>query len=209
MDVSPQAPVLASVEDLTPQARIRNAALELFARRGIEGTTVRAVAKAAGVSPGLVQHYFPSKADLQDAVDRYVVEVSASAFADLPGGETSVSSRVEAVSRRVTGLFQERALGSRYVARGLVDRDERALATFDALFEITARLIEEDVEEGRAQPELDQTWAVLHVLVYHFGVVLLEHAINRHLPDPIRSEQGLERWRQATSALYRRGIFRD
>lgn len=37
------------------------AALELLAERGFEGTTMRALAQRAGVSPGLAYRYFPSK----------------------------------------------------------------------------------------------------------------------------------------------------
>ena len=58
------------------------------------------------------------------------------------------------------------------------------------------------------EADVDLTWAGLHLVVYQFGVILLEHAINRHLPDPLRSEPGLERWRRAITALYRHGLFR-
>ena len=51
-------------EDLTAQARIRNAAVELFARDGFEKTNLRAIAAAAGVSAGLVIHHFGSKDEL-------------------------------------------------------------------------------------------------------------------------------------------------
>jgi hypothetical protein len=37
-------------------ARIRDAALTLFADHGIEAASLRTIAKAAGVSVGLVQH---------------------------------------------------------------------------------------------------------------------------------------------------------
>jgi AcrR family transcriptional regulator len=43
---------------------IVEAAREEFAGRGYEGTTLRGVARAAGVDPRLVHHYFESKADL-------------------------------------------------------------------------------------------------------------------------------------------------
>src|SRR5262252_4469110 len=59
--------------DLTSAARIRDAALEAFSARGVAGTSIRDVAKAAAVSPGLVQHHFRSKAGLRRAVDDFVV----------------------------------------------------------------------------------------------------------------------------------------
>ena len=46
---------------------ILGAARELFAERGFEGTTIRAVAAQAGVDPALVHHYFGTKDDLFDA----------------------------------------------------------------------------------------------------------------------------------------------
>ncbi|MBQ7503511.1 TetR/AcrR family transcriptional regulator [bacterium] len=39
-------------------------AVSLFAKHGLEGTTTKDIAKAAGVSPGLLYHYYSSKEDL-------------------------------------------------------------------------------------------------------------------------------------------------
>ena len=47
--------------------RIAAAARESFARDGWGGTSMRAVAKSAGVDPALVHYYFASKAALLDA----------------------------------------------------------------------------------------------------------------------------------------------
>jgi AcrR family transcriptional regulator len=56
-------------EDLTARARIRHAAIRLFADRGIDGTTVRDIAREAGVSPGLLRHHFGSKEALRQVCD--------------------------------------------------------------------------------------------------------------------------------------------
>jgi AcrR family transcriptional regulator len=58
-------------EDLNTRARIRDAAVALFGEHGF-GVGVRAIAKAAGVSPGLVNHHFGSKAGLQEVCDEHV-----------------------------------------------------------------------------------------------------------------------------------------
>src|SRR5262245_1157972 len=53
--------------------------LELFVRHGYAGTTVRAIAKKAKISPGLMFHYFPSKQALLEehvgVVERGIDEV--------------------------------------------------------------------------------------------------------------------------------------
>lgn len=48
--------------------RILEAATELFARQGYHGTSIKAIAHAAGVSKGLMYNYFDSKEDLLDDI---------------------------------------------------------------------------------------------------------------------------------------------
>jgi hypothetical protein len=50
------------------EARILAAAAELFVASGYERTTIRAIARAAGVDAGLVMHYFGSKQQLFERV---------------------------------------------------------------------------------------------------------------------------------------------
>lgn len=59
--------------DLTSRARVRDAAIELIANVGFERATVKAIAAAAGVSPGLVIHHYGSKDALRDACDAHVI----------------------------------------------------------------------------------------------------------------------------------------
>ena len=60
-----------SARDLNTRARIRDAAIGVFGEAGF-GVGVRAIAKAAGVSPGLVNHHFGSKDGLREACDEHV-----------------------------------------------------------------------------------------------------------------------------------------
>lgn len=48
-------------QSLETRQAILNVSLDLFVRRGFAATTVRDLAKAAGISPGLMFHYFASK----------------------------------------------------------------------------------------------------------------------------------------------------
>ena len=86
-------------EDLTARARIRHAALDLFAERGVDGTPMRAVAARAGVTVGLIVHHFGTKEALREAVELDIVDRFAEAIATAPW-----SSSVRVPSARVTGL---------------------------------------------------------------------------------------------------------
>jgi AcrR family transcriptional regulator len=54
--------------------RIVTSARELFARNGIDKTSIRAVAAAAGVDPALVHHYFGTKTKLFAAAIRIPID---------------------------------------------------------------------------------------------------------------------------------------
>lgn len=73
---------------------IVEAARPLFAQNGFNGTSVRAVARAAGVSEALLYKHFPSKDHLYKEILRYVVNLSDIFTAELsklePGPESLV-----------------------------------------------------------------------------------------------------------------------
>lgn len=52
--------------------QILDTALTVFASKGFEGTSIKDIAEAAGISQGLMYHYFSSKTDLLEAaVERH------------------------------------------------------------------------------------------------------------------------------------------
>jgi AcrR family transcriptional regulator len=64
----PRTPVQNREIRAVTRARLLQSALELFAARGYNSTTVDAIAAAAGVSAGLMYHHFDSKPALLQAI---------------------------------------------------------------------------------------------------------------------------------------------
>lgn len=56
------------------QERIEAAALRLFAEKGFHNTSISAIAKAAGISKGLLYNYYDSKEDLLKSLIEHVIE---------------------------------------------------------------------------------------------------------------------------------------
>lgn len=194
--------------DLTAAARIRNAALEGFARDGIGATSIRDVAKAAGVSPGLVQHHFKTKDDLRDAVNGYVIETALEAFSDLPV-EGSAELIQQAMGDRVTAFVRDHPTALRYVARSVAEGDRAALAIFDSFVEIAQEQWQRLADEGALRSDIDLTWTALHVVVLNLATVLFAQAIEGHLSERFDSPAGLARWNAASNALFRHGAYRQ
>ena len=195
--------------DLTTLARIRDAALELFADRGARATSIRDVARFAGVSAGLVQHYYPSKAALCAGVNEHVATIAADAFADVGLEGSNAAEWAEDLGRRITQLVRDHPNALRYVARSAADGDEGALQLFDGFVGIASTLQEQQLQQGLLHSDLDLVWAALNVVVLNLGTILLERAISRHLPSPFSEPESLERWRQADTAFFRRAFYRD
>lgn len=194
-------------EDLTAAARIRNAALEAFAADGVAATSIRDVAKRAGVSPGLVQHHFTNKDTLKRAVDEYVARVGAAAIGgDHPPGEPG--EVVQGIGDRLTRWMRDHQVSLLYTIRSAAEGDESALRIFDTFVEVGDAQLERLGEEGLLREGLDRRWAILHVIIMNLATAMLEPAINRHLDAPLRDPEQLERWNRATSELFRAGLFR-
>ncbi|MDT4992117.1 MAG: hypothetical protein QOH97_2009 [Actinoplanes sp.] len=179
-------------EDLTARARIRDAAIRLFAERGIEGTTVRDVTQAAGVSPGLLRHHFGSKEALREACDRYVLDRIVKIKEELlledkmasPGFLPSVHPTI--------------LLSYKYVTRALLDGSPRAAAMFDDMVTLTEQWISKNA------PEVTEDYrAYAAVLVgMQSGMLAMHDHVSRALGVDIFTTDGHLRMAGALTDFY-------
>ncbi|MGP3923001.1 TetR/AcrR family transcriptional regulator [Streptomyces sp. 8N616] len=87
----------------TSRRKLLDAALEILAEEGYRGLTVKRVGDRAGVSRGLVNYHFTSKAGLVEAVVTDIREVFVDQLRALPGYGTM--SGLETVVARVDQFF--------------------------------------------------------------------------------------------------------
>lgn len=136
----------AAFEDLTARARIRDAAIRLFTERGMEKTSILDIAKAAGVSGGLIRHHFGSKDGLREACDTYV-------FDELLKFKTDALEKGHADPGFLPTFDARQLLLRRYLGRGMVDGSEAAARQFVEIVDGTERYFREngiDVPDPRA-----------------------------------------------------------
>ena len=98
---------------------IRRAALKSFATRGAAATSLRSVAADAGVSLGLVQHHFETKAGLIKAVDDYVMGVVIEMVSRPPSAHPRDS--IADMGSRITNLLIAHPDVADYFGRALID----------------------------------------------------------------------------------------
>jgi AcrR family transcriptional regulator len=185
--------------------RIRDAALKSFATQGSSGTSLRAVAAAAGVSLGLVQHHFATKAGLVKAVDDYVLAMVITHITK-PVPDTTSDSVAE-IGDGVTGMIMELPDIVDYVGRALVDGRPVGYMIFDALLNSGTARWNQRGERGETRPDLDLTWAAVNCLVLALGTFILRGHIERNLPEPLTNPAQLQRWHASVTMLLREGLF--
>jgi TetR/AcrR family transcriptional regulator, regulator of cefoperazone and chloramphenicol sensitivity len=119
-----------SSDDLTARARIRDAAIDLFAEKGIGPATIRDIAQAAGVSSGLLRHHFGSKEGLRDACDEWVL-ARAGAMR-----EQMLARGGFADSSFIPSIHPEAMRMQAYLVRSMQDGSPAAAAMFDRMVEV-------------------------------------------------------------------------
>lgn len=178
--------------DLTARARIRVAAMRLFGDRGAAGTTMRDVARHAGVSTGLVQHHFGTKDALRAACDEHALDELVRA------GSGVVPKDGPAVADFVAASARSEVLGpARYLARSMLDGSPAAARVFDRVLGATEAWVTTQrpglVDDERAGAALLVAMAA--------GVLALSHQLSTALGGDVLGPEGHRRLMRAAVEL--------
>ncbi len=188
--------------DLTAQAKIRHAALERFASQGVAGSSLRAIAADADVSPALIVHHFGSKDGLREAVDDFVVEFVATVldgFAEHGAGDDSVA---------LFTRFAEQPAMIDYMSRSIVEGGTAGESLFDRLFELTLSEMDDMQASGLVRSDIDDSpMLAIYLLAADLGAMLLRGHAQRHLGIDLMSPEGLRRWARTGMDVLGSGLF--
>lgn len=196
---------------MTARALIRDAALQLFADAGPDAVTVRQIAEQAQVSSALVLHHYGSKAGLREAVDAY----AADAFGDLLDLGNSEELARTLLARGDSGSLAELFARSfpegsplpAYLRWLLLSGDPVGQRLFQQWYEATLVLLRTMTDEGLTQPSADPEVRAAFMLANDLAMVLLRHPINNAVGfDPLTPD-GLARWVEEGSIIYRDGLW--
>ena len=200
----------SAIDDRTARAVIRDEALRLFAARGPDGVTVRQIAAAAGVSPGLVLHHFGSKDGLRVAVDEHVLGLF-----DQMLGATTGERGIDLYDPAASGSVAETIANHLpvdspvpgYLRRLLVTDGAAGRELFRRLFRLSAATLDALAAAGMAAPGADPAVRAAFLLVNDLAVLLLRDHLTEVLgADPL-SGPGIARWAGEVLTIYGAGLL--
>jgi TetR/AcrR family transcriptional regulator, regulator of cefoperazone and chloramphenicol sensitivity len=191
-------------DDRSTKARIRDAAVGLFGRIGFARTTVRAVATAAGVSPGLILHHFGSKAGLRRACDDFVI------------GDAARRGRDKADPAKATDLLEGYLADPgqyddeiAYLRQALSDQSEAGDRLFDAVVRQTAQLMETGAASGTVRTFSDPHAAAVVIASNSLAILVLSRHIARSLGTAVLGGDAMRRLAVPALELYTHGFYTD
>ena len=173
----------------------------MFPERGFAGTTVRAIASVAEVSPGLVIHHYGSKEGLRSACDRHVVaqirELKEEAIRDDKLDDSAT----------MAGAFQIAGPLMKYLGWSLSDGSEAAADLFEEMARESARLFRLGEEAGAIVPSADPLARSAVLLSFQLGSLLLSEHVGKVLGvDPL-SMEAVMRTSRASMEIFSGAMF--
>lgn len=187
-DMSPQRdPRMQRQED--QRRRILDAAIRVFSQGGFHATGMQAVCAEAGMSPGALYRYFPSKEAIIEAiVERDRAEIPEQ-LNPLLEAEDVVSALIESARQFMVGNLKPESLPLfpelfAEAARNPSVR-EITMRCDDVVGDIIVRVLERGMALGQVDPALDAREAVRFLMAMTDGVLM------RLLLEPAAELEGL------------------
>ena len=143
------------------EARILDAATQVFFSAGYDRTTIRAVASAAGVDAGLVMHYFGSKQELY----RRVIDA-----APVPGFSAAPAQAAEQILNGIENRLENEPVASLTLLRSMLTNPEAASAADTAAARYQAQI-------AQAIPADDADLRAAIISAITLGITVSRHLI--------------------------------
>jgi AcrR family transcriptional regulator len=197
----------ADHELLDGRQRLIKTAFKLFADKGFDSVSVRDIARACGVSIGLITHHFGSKEGLRTAVDKYFIaqfeEVLKDDVPRLPQSTDAFSAWIDAWRAR---HHEDWGISGRYLRRALLEESEWGADVFAQYYAFVQAWVTKADAQGDIRSDVDRLWLPFLIIFIELGPPLLDPYIRRVLGRSGFDPQLWGRLHRAYTSLILRGI---
>jgi AcrR family transcriptional regulator len=169
-------------------SRILHAARARFLVEGVDAASLRAVARDAGTSIGMIYYYFPTKEDLflgvvEEVYQRVLRDIEAALAPTVP-----VAERILRLYTRIDGLDRDELDVLRLIVREALTSSERRERLFERFsrghFPVVVRTILEGLGDGTLNADLHPLVVISAVVALGALPPVIVRTVAAHLPLP-------------------------
>lgn len=170
---------------------IRGAARRVFARRGVRGTGLAHVAKAAGMGRSSLYHYYPDKTSLLADMAQELLREEQQLFRSCLHAEGSPIERLQGLARACAGLFPEWAAFGRMTVDLRLEKMTKLRGFFRSIRKEMANVIAAGQADGSIARDCEAS-VLASVLIGAIDGLLLQYFIDpKALPSPEHLSEAL------------------
>lgn len=178
--------------DMSSKARIRTAALRLFAAHGHHAVSLRQIAEATPIAHGSVVHHFGSKAGLIAAIEDDIVERIAAVLDDLPPDISTAEELRDTRDANVAALFDANPEIVDYLRRVLLEPigSEESTGLSHRIAELTQEVVHNARRAGFSESTRPEAVQVAELLTRYLGRLFLSPVLD-HIWAGLEDSEGL------------------
>ncbi len=181
------------------------AAAELFARRGYDGTTIEAIATRAGANKAMVSYHYGGKRKLYTALLSEILGNASVRLDAVREWEAPPDQRMAAFIAAFRELVRSRPSAPQLMLREAISggrhMDRRVLPAFLRIFTVLQDILEQGTREGKfraVNPVLTQV-GLIGSLMFFFATETFRRRVVRELhidAGPMEAEDYIRHWRE-------------
>lgn len=183
------------------KAQIVEIATEAFARSGFATTSLRSIAKEAGVSPALVVFHFGSREKLIEECIGRSLGLWVSEKQEL--GDLSLS---EALSKW-QGSLDKHGSQLQFFRQVLLSGEETANVLFSRMVQESQIMIESQIKSGKMRKVENPADLALIMTLHGLAPLILQSQVNNHLGGDFMTPTLGARLAATSLGIYQRGIY--
>jgi AcrR family transcriptional regulator len=185
------------------------AAFKLFSKRGFHQVNLTDIADRAGVSIGLIRHYYGSKEGLIDECTEVVMERLQKIFSHIldDSAPSEGTAFIDHLYQRTIEAFTGNIGLLRYLRQLTIENAAAANEAFKAYFQFVQQELNRLEAAGHLRGDANKVWLTFNIIFVQLGPVFLSDQIEAIIGAPSHNADALRERGNETIRILKYGIL--
>ena len=193
------------------RTQILQAATQLFAASGFDGTPLQAIADEVGIAKPSLLYHFPSKEELRRSVLDQVMSHWNEVLPKLLQAATTGEHRFESLIGEIVGFFTDDPDRARLLAREILDRPDEIVELFHKYLGPWMKILSDYVRRGQQEEiihaDLEPEAYILQIILLVVGTIAIGDVVESLLGEFSEGASPRERQLEEVIRIARSSLF--